>query len=263
MAHVIPVVNQKGGVGKTTTTVNLSTSLAMRGYQILVIDLDPQGNCSSSFGVAKEELDVHAYHMLLGQASIEDVMVETEIEGLTLVPTNMHLAGAEIELVTEMGREGRLADALVDIVDHYDLIFIDCPPSLGLITLNALTAADLLIVPLQCEYFALEGVSQLLHTLELVRSRINPNVELLGVALTMFDRRNKLSFNVQSEVAAYFGDLMFETAIPRNVRLSESPSHGKPIALYDARSTGAKAYKALADEMIQRLSDKLAAEEPA
>ena len=263
MAHVIPVVNQKGGVGKTTTTVNLSTSLALKGYQVLVIDLDPQGNCSSSFGVVKDELDLHAYHVLLGHASIDDVIIETEVDGLTLVPTNMHLAGAEIELVTEMGREGRLADALADVVDHYDLILIDCPPSLGLITLNALTAADLLIVPLQCEYFALEGVSQLLHTLELVRSRINPSVELIGVALTMFDRRNKLSFSVQAEVASYFGDVMFETVIPRNVRLSESPSHGKPVALYDAKSSGAKAYKALADEFVQRLSDKLNAEEPA
>ena len=260
MAYVIPVVNQKGGVGKTTTTVNLSTCLAMNGYRVLVIDLDPQGNCSSSFGVDKETLELHAYHLLLGQASIDQVCTATEVEGLDLIPTNMNLAGAEIELVTEMGREGRLAEALVDLHDEYDLIFVDCPPSLGLITLNALTAADALFVPLQCEYFALEGVSQLLRTLELVKARINPKIELLGVLLTMFDRRNKLSFSVQEEVQAYFGDLVFETVIPRNVRLSESPSHGKPISLYDRRSSGAKAYQALAQELGARL-EELASEE--
>ena len=253
MAQVIPVVNQKGGVGKTTTTVNLSASLALKGFKVLVVDLDPQGNCSSSFGVDKDTLGAHAYHLLLGQATLSEVIYQSEIETLHIVPTNMNLAGAEVELVTEMGREGRLADALHEHVDDYDLVFVDCPPSLGLITLNALTAADGLIVPLQCEYFSLEGVSQLLRTLELVQSRINPKVKLDGVVLTMFDRRNKLSFQVQSEVQNYFGELLFETPIPRNVRLSESPSHGKPIALYDRRSKGAMAYEALAAEVIERL----------
>lgn len=253
MAKVIPVVNQKGGVGKTTTTVNLSACLALKGYKVLVIDLDPQGNCSSSFGVDKESLGAHAYHLLLSQTKLADVIYQTEIESLHIVPTNMNLAGAEVELVTEMGREGRLSDALHGQIDDYDLVFVDCPPSLGLVTLNALTSADGLLVPLQCEYFSLEGVSQLLRTLELVQSRINPKVVLNGVILTMFDRRNKLSFQVQEEVQNYFGDLLFETAIPRNVRLSESPSHGKPIALYDKRSTGAIAYNALADEVIIRL----------
>lgn len=255
MAKVIPVVNQKGGVGKTTTTVNLSASLALKGSQVLVIDLDPQGNCSSSFGVDKDTLGAHAYHLLLGHAQLADVIYQSEIENLHIVPTNMNLAGAEVELVSEMGREGRLAEALDDKLDEYDYIFVDCPPSLGLITLNALTAADGLLVPLQCEYFSLEGVSQLLRTLELVRSRINPKLTLDGVVLTMFDRRNKLSFQVQEEVRDHFGELLFETVIPRNVRLSESPSHGKPIALYDRRSKGAIAYEALAEEMLKRLAN--------
>jgi chromosome partitioning protein len=253
MAKVIPVVNQKGGVGKTTTTVNLSACLALKGYKVLVIDLDPQGNCSSSFGVDKDTLGAHAYHLLVSQVQLSDVIYQTEIESLHIVPTNMNLAGAEVELVTEMGREGRLSDALHGQIDDYDLVFVDCPPSLGLITLNALTSADGLLVPLQCEYFSLEGVSQLLRTLEIVQSRLNPKIELNGVILTMFDRRNKLSFQVQEEVQNYFGELLFETAIPRNVRLSESPSHGKPIALYDKRSKGAIAYDALADEMVIRL----------
>lgn len=256
MAKVIPVVNQKGGVGKTTTTVNLSASLALQGFKVLVIDLDPQGNCSSSFGVDKETLGAHAYHLLLGQAQLPEVIYQSEIENLHIVPTNMNLAGAEVELVTEMGRESRLAHALQNNVDNYDLVFVDCPPSLGLVTLNALTSADSLLVPLQCEYFSLEGVSQLLRTLELVQSRINPKVKLDGVVLTMFDRRNKLSFQVQEEVQNYFGELLFDTVIPRNVRLSESPSHGKPIALYDKRSSGAIAYEGLAKEFMKRLGLK-------
>ena len=253
MTVVIAIVNQKGGVGKTTTTVNLSASLALNGRRVLTIDLDPQGNCSSAFGVEKDDLEAHAYHLLLGQASLDELRVDTEIEGLQLIPTNTHLAGAEVELVTELGREGRLAEGIEEHLDEYDYILIDCPPSLGLITLNALTAADRIIVPLQCEYFALEGVTQLLKTLELVKARINPNLSLEGVLLTMFDRRNKLTFTVQEEVNSFFGALVYETLIPRNVRLSESPSFGKPIALYDPRAQGAKAYQALALEVIQRI----------
>ena len=252
MASVIAVVNQKGGVGKTTTTVNLSASLALKGLRVLVVDLDPQGNCSSSFGVEKETLSRHAYHLLLGHAQLQDVELGTALESLSLIPTNTDLAGAEIELVSEMGRESRLKEALAPHLERYDVILMDCPPSLGLITLNALTASDGVLVPLQCEYFALEGVSQLLRTLELVQARINPRVSLMGVILTMFDRRNKLTFQVQEEVEGFFGEAVFKTSIPRNVRLSESPSHGKPVALYDARSSGAKAYEALSEEFIAR-----------
>jgi chromosome partitioning protein len=251
MTHIIAIVNQKGGVGKTTTAVNLSTALAQAGTKVLLLDLDPQGNCTSSFGVDKDELNSHAYHLLLGQNTLTDVTIKTEIPLLDLIPSNTDLAGAEVELVTELGREGRLAEALSEI-EAYDLVMIDCPPSLGLLTLNALTAAQGIIVPLQCEYFALEGVSQLLRTLELVQARINPNLTLEGVLLTMFDRRNKLSFQVQDEVCNYFEDRVFKTLIPRNVRLSESPSHGKPVALYDPRSSGAKAYQSLAQEVIER-----------
>jgi len=252
MTSVIAVVNQKGGVGKTTTTVNLSTSLALKGLKVLVVDLDPQGNCSSSFGVEKESLSRHAYHLLLGHASLGEVIVGTALEGLSLIPTNTDLAGAEIELVSEMGRESRLKEALEPHLRDYDVVLMDCPPSLGLITLNALTASTGVLVPLQCEYFALEGVSQLLRTLELVQARINPRVSLSGVILTMFDRRNKLTFQVQEEVEAFFGEAVFKTTIPRNVKLSESPSHGMPVALYDSRSSGARAYEQLADEFIER-----------
>lgn len=249
MAHIFAIANQKGGVGKTTTTVNLSTYLALEGYRVLVIDLDPQGNCSSSFGVSKEELSLHSYHLLVGRASFDEVVHSTEIENLSVIPTNTDLAGAEIELVAELGREYRLQDALKGNLDEYDAVFLDCPPSLGLITLNALATATYLIVPMQCEFFALEGVTQLLQTLELVQARINPNIELAGLVLTMFDRRNKLSFHVADEVRSYFEGQVFETEIPRNVRLSESPSYGQPIALYDARSRGAQAYQALAKEV--------------
>jgi chromosome partitioning protein len=250
MTRVIAVVNQKGGVGKTTTTVNLSTALALKGKRVLVVDLDPQGNCTSSFGITKDDLARHAYHLLLGHATLKDVAIPTAVDGLTLIPTNTDLAGAEVELVSELGREGRLADALRGGLSAYDVVLMDCPPSLGLVTLNALTAADGVLVPLQCEFFALEGVSQLLRTLELVQARINPRVSLSGVVLTMYDKRNKLTHLVREEVARYFGARLFTTQIPRNVRLSESPSHGKPVALYDPRSTGAEAYSALADEFI-------------
>ena len=263
MTSVIAVVNQKGGVGKTTTTVNLGAALGLLGLRVLVIDLDPQGNCSSSFGVDKESVAQHAYHLLLGHATLSDVLLGTEVEGVSLVPTNTDLAGAEIELVTEMGRESRLKEALAPHLSAYDVVLMDCPPSLGLITLNALTASTGVLVPLQCEYFALEGVSQLLKTLELVQARINPSVSLAGVVLTMFDRRNKLTFQVQEEVQGFFGEAVFEAMIPRNVRLSESPSHGKPVALYDAQSSGAQAYAALAREFVARLLPNLALPEAA
>ena len=269
MSKIVAVANQKGGVGKTTTAVNFAASLALKGERVLLIDLDPQGNASSAFGIEKERLEAHSYQLLLDHATAEEAIVETEVEGLSLIPTNTDLAGAEVELVNELGREGRLAEQLEPLVEEerFDLILIDCPPSLGLITLNALTAADSLLIPLQCEFYALEGVSQLLRTLRLVQRRLNASLEIEGVLLTMFDRRNKLSFQIEEEVRSHFQELLFTTKIPRNVRLSESPSFGKPIALYAPRSTGARAYNALAEEwrdrQVEEVEEALAPEKSA
>ncbi len=254
MARVICIANQKGGVGKTTTSVNLSASLASRGRKVLLIDLDPQGNASSGLGMKKHDYaDSNIYHVLIGESTIEEVIRETSTKNLSIAPANPDLVGAEIELVDTPQREFRLRDALVSILPKYDFIFIDCPPSLGLLSLNALAAANTFVVPLQCEYYALEGLSQLLNTAGLVKKSINPELRIEGIVLTMFDTRNNLSHQVVSEIQTHFGDKVFQAVIPRNVRLSEAPSHGQPIIEYDQKSIGAVKYLELADELDQRV----------
>jgi chromosome partitioning protein len=264
MGKVIAVANQKGGVGKTTTTVNLAASLAMGERKTLVIDLDPQGNASSALGVDRASLvDVPStYHALIGEAKFAEVIRPTEIDSLFIAPTNGELSGAEIELVTMFSREQKLKIALADIRNQYDYILIDCPPSLGMLTINALTAADSFLVPLQCEYFALEGLSQLLHTVSLVRQSTNPLLSEEGIVLTMFDGRNNLSQEVVKEVKKHFGAQVFDSIVPRNVRLSECSSFGKPILLYDVDSKGCLAYLNLAKEVLTRNQPKEAALTP-
>lgn len=250
MSQVVAIANQKGGVGKTTTAVNLASSLALRGFRVLVVDLDPQGNATSALGIDKRAVEHQTYHALMADVPMADCTLPTEISGLYALPANIDLTGAELELVSVMARETRLKAAIKSVRGDYDFVFIDCPPSLGLLTINALTAADSIIVPLQCEYYALEGLSSLLNTVDLVRRSLNPRIRLAGILLTMFDRRNRLSFQVESDVRRHFGDLVYATAIPRNVKLSESPSHGKPASLYDYGCSGAAAYRALAEEVI-------------
>jgi chromosome partitioning protein len=250
--RVLAVVNQKGGVGKTTTAVNLAASFAVSERRTLLIDLDPQANASSAFGYSG--VARHVYDALIGRRVMSDLTLPTELETLQLVPSGRDLYGAEIELVSAMNRERRFERALGSLREEYELILVDCPPSLGLLTLNGLTAADGVIIPLQCEYYALEGLAGLLETIELVRRELNPALVLDGVLLTMSDPRNRLSGQVEDEVRSHFGDRVFSTVIPRNVRLSEAPSHGKPVLLYDAHSKGAVAYLKLAEELLRRFA---------
>jgi len=252
MANVISIVNQKGGVGKTTTTVNLSAYLAVHGKKVLVIDMDPQGNATSGYGLDKRELDTSVYDVLVNETPITDVIRSTNRKNLDICPTNINLAGAEVELVSAMSRETILKRAVDTISHKYDYVMIDCPPSLGLLTLNALAASTDVIVPIQGEYYALEGLTQLVDTINLVRKHLNPTIGIFGVVITMFDGRTQLTKQVVEEVKKYFGEKVFRTLIPRNIRLAEAPSYGKTIAEYDPKSRGGQSYNELALEVIKR-----------
>ncbi len=279
--RIIVIANQKGGVGKTTTAINLGTALAAVGKAILVVDVDPQGNASTGLGITKHQRGVSIYEVLIGHAQLHEAIVQTQIPGLHVVPATSELAGAEMELVGVPRRSFRLRDALesyihkfdapaeksdstavsmdVNKIIHYDYILIDCPPSLNLLTINAMTAANGMLVPLQCEFFALEGLSQLLRTIDLVRGSLNPGLEIQGVVLTMYDKRNNLSEQVAEDVRQHLGEKVYQTIIPRNVRISEAPSHGLPALLYDLKSAGSQAYIKLAGELIQREKSRKAA----
>lgn len=250
MGKVISVANQKGGVGKTTTTVNLGTILAKKGEKVLLIDADPQGNATSGLGVEKE-VEFSTYDILVNETEIKDAIQDTIIKNLKVCPSNINLAGAEVELVSMMSREQRLKEKLDMVKDKFDYILIDCPPSLGLITLNSFTASDSVLIPVQCEYYALEGLGQLLNTINLVKKHLNKEIKIEGALLTMYDMRTNLSNQVVKEVKKYFGDQVYKTVIPRNVRLSEAPSYGMPITEYDPRSKGAKSYIKFAKEFLK------------
>ncbi|MFY9115257.1 MAG: AAA family ATPase [Dethiobacteria bacterium] len=252
MSRVIAVANQKGGVGKTTTAVNLSASLAYLGQEVLLVDIDPQGNATSGLGVERNEIKSCIYDVLINEIPIERAIVDTKFDRLKAVPASIQLAGAEVELVLSISREIKLKEALRAVENKHSIIIIDCPPSLGLLTLNALTAAGSVIIPIQCEYYALEGLGQLMNTINLVKKHLNPNLHIEGVVLTMYDARTNLSAQVAGEVKNYFNEMVYNNIIPRNVRLSEAPSYGKPIIEYDPRSKGSEVYLGLAREVMNK-----------
>ena len=252
MGRTIAIANQKGGVGKSTTAINLSACLAEMGKKVLAIDIDPQGNTTSGLGIEKDDVENTVYELLLGDSSIQECIIPLEFDNLSLIPSNVNLAGAEIELIDVEGKEYVLRNAVDEVREEYDFIIIDCPPSLNMLTINAMTTADSVLVPIQCEYYALEGLSQLMHTIELVQERLNPDLEMEGVVFTMYDARTNLSLQVVENVKDILKQNIYKTIIPRNVRLAEAPSYGMPINYYDKRSTGAESYRLLADEVIHR-----------
>ena len=252
MGRIIAIANQKGGVGKTTTAINLSASLAAKGKKVLVIDADPQGNTTSGFGVEKNDLENTVYELILSECSIQECILKDVIHGVSIIPSNVNLSAAEIELIGVDKKEFILKSEVDWIKDQYDFIMIDCPPSLSMLTINAMTTADTVLVPIQCEYYALEGLSQLIHTVNLVKERLNPELEMEGVVFTMYDSRTNLSLQVVENVKNHLNEKVYNTLIPRNIRLAEAPSYGMPISMYDPKSAGAEAYMMLADEVINR-----------
>ncbi len=259
--RILAIVNQKGGVGKTTTTVNLATAMAAVGKRALILDFDPQGNASTGLGITLSNRNITSYDLVLGDAAVSEAAQKTIVPGLDIVPSTIDLSGAEIEMVSLVKREFRLKNSLDQITTPYDYILIDCPPSLGLLTLNALVAADAVLIPLQCEFYALEGLSHLMRTVELVKKNLNPTLAIQGIVLTMYDRRNKLTEHIENEVRGYFGEQVYSVVIPRNVRMSEAPSHGKPALIYDMHCAGSNAYIQLAKECLKREKARALAED--